>query len=80
MLGFLKRLSQFEHKRSHGHRHGQGSSGMPRQEIFMRNDALAFEKNRYQCPLCEKHCPLSDPGCREGIAFAKKERASARGG
>jgi hypothetical protein len=53
---------------------------MPRQEIFMRNDALAFEKNRYQCPLCEKHCPLSDPGCREGIAFAKKERASARGG
>jgi uncharacterized Fe-S radical SAM superfamily protein PflX len=52
---------------------------MPHQEISMRNDALPLEENTSQCPLCEHHCPLNDPGCRKGIALVKKQRASAKG-
>ncbi|MDR1946557.1 MAG: MarR family winged helix-turn-helix transcriptional regulator [Desulfovibrio sp.] len=53
---------------------------MPRQEISMRNDASASGENTFQCPLCEKHCPLDDPGCRKGIAFAKKTTCFAQRG
>jgi hypothetical protein len=71
MFEFLKRLDHFGHEHFHGHRHGQGSPKIPRQKISMRNDALPLEENTSQCPLCEKHCPLNDPGCRKGIALAK---------
>ncbi|MDR1920675.1 MAG: hypothetical protein LBS31_02900 [Candidatus Adiutrix sp.] len=78
MFEFLKRLNPFGHKHFHGHSHGRGSPRIPRQKSSMRNEALPFEENTFQCPLCEKHCPLNDPCCRKGAAFAKK-LASAKG-
>ena len=31
------------------------------------------------CPICENHCPLSDPSCGKGKAFANSQNARQEG-
>jgi hypothetical protein len=70
MFEFLKKLSHSGHKHLHGHRRGH-----TRQETAMRDDALSTS----QCPLCDEHCPLSNPGCRKGVAFASQQFTAMKG-
>jgi hypothetical protein len=78
MFEFLKRFSPSEHKRFHSRGHGHGRTG-PRQEIFTREGAALSEAGVSQCPFCEKHCLLNDPGCRKGAAFAMQQFPPVKG-
>jgi hypothetical protein len=72
MFEFLKRLGHSGRRRFHGHRHGRAETG-PQREISLHSGALQPETSVSQCPLCEKHCPLNNPGCRKGAAFALQQ-------
>lgn len=74
MFEIFKKFSQAGHGRFHARRHGHGYGRTEsRQEISLRHNALPAEANLSQCPLCENRCPLNDPGCRKGAAFALQQ-------
>ena len=57
--------------RGRGHCLGHARHGGRLETFHAANDgpqAAASGMNR--CPICDNHCPLSEPGCEKGAALA----------
>lgn len=64
-------------RRGHGPSHGRRLHGgfMPE-----KCGSASFDAAAGQCPICDKHCSLNEPGCGRGAAFAEEQRAVAAEG
>jgi hypothetical protein len=53
---------------------GHADAFTPRNEPTPEKAMRAFDPmaNSSTCPFCDKHCPLSDPGCPKGEAYARR--------
>ena len=68
---------------SRGFRHGHPMDrAMPPQETAAAPAVQPMQATQAMggfCPLCENHCPLSDPACPKGRAHAASLRAEPEG-
>jgi len=55
--------------------------GRPFQDSWAAPTSYAHTPQAHDaaCPLCDNHCPLSNPGCDKGLAYAEARNAGQRG-
>jgi DNA-binding MarR family transcriptional regulator len=73
----LEHLKKFIHTGRRGPMRGRGLH-QPLPETKNRTGARPPAADAATCPLCDRHCSMSAPGCRKGETFAPRRAAQTK--